>query len=578
MPHAVHVFLLLSMLGYQAHGIGQKAVAGSGMNGSSRAVRAVAPEMSYSQNSLCRSNYCINPLFPGLNDLPKLEQLQWQCSTYSSTNTYMDFCNGAVRYDPALPSPIKEATPVDELVKAQDDAAMTMFFYHLNGMGYEPWDYQKPSQSDNECVRSVWKMVCYTYFPRAAAGCKEGEQSAYKRPCKSCCQNYIMQCGIECCDESVQCAFAHTSTDSKGNVELLQTGYVDEEGPSASCTGSARRMTSSPLTILLGLLGFHLIFAYEESSGRQSSTPKASKITHKRCAILGICFLLAFTLTGCDMVIPKHVTGEWRTKTDYLMQYKFTPEGETPMNSVLNSCSIPDLPAQQQCSGRGYCKTFSKSSFAAQRLSTTQNLLSFCMCDTEYADPECGTPRKSQMKTFFFSLFLGFFGADYFYLGFPLWGLAKLFTFGGLGFWWIVDIVRTAAGPVYAYNYRTAADLPHWVAMVLLFSICLLCGFLVSLEWYLTYRKARRDDFAKLEHSEEGKHLKNTEEDLSGGTGLRARRNGVNAPEFSGYGATLPQPVPNAGVPGAEYQGQNGSYPYGGPFANQGTSPATEMM
>lgn len=37
------------------------------------------------------------------------------------------------------------------------------------GMGFDAWDYQNPSQSDNDCVRSVWKMTCFTYFPRAEA-------------------------------------------------------------------------------------------------------------------------------------------------------------------------------------------------------------------------------------------------------------------------------------------------------------------------------------------------------------------------------------------------------------------------
>lgn len=43
--------------------------------------------------------------------------------------------------------------------------------------------------------------------------------------------------------------------------------------------------------------------------------------------------------------------------------------------------------------------------------------------------------------TFLLSLFLGMFGADRFYLGSVALGSLKALSFGGLGVWWIIDIV-----------------------------------------------------------------------------------------------------------------------------------------
>merc|ERR1712113_656133 len=86
----------------------------------------------------------------------------------------------------------------------------------------------------------------------------------------------------------------------------------------------------------------------------------------------------------------------------------------------------------------------------------------FCDCERDWADPECRTRRKSQAKAFLLSLFTGYIGLDHFYLGEYYSGIAKLATFGGLGVWWIIDIVRIGSAPIYASDFRLAADLPHW--------------------------------------------------------------------------------------------------------------------
>ena len=44
------------------------------------------------------------------------------------------------------------------------------------------------------------------------------------------------------------------------------------------------------------------------------------------------------------------------------------------------------------------------------------------------------------------SVFLGGFGADLFYLGYPGFGVFKMLSLGGLGVWTLVDVVLIGAG------------------------------------------------------------------------------------------------------------------------------------
>jgi len=54
--------------------------------------------------------------------------------------------------------------------------------------------------------------------------------------------------------------------------------------------------------------------------------------------------------------------------------------------------------------------------------------------------------QKSWVAALLLSLFLGGLGVDRFYLGYILLGVLKLITGGGLGLWWLIDLILIAIG------------------------------------------------------------------------------------------------------------------------------------
>lgn len=245
---------------------------------------AIAQE-NHLSNVVCRQNYCVNPVFPALEQLPQLEARKWVKHSLANVSQWMEFCGGIVDYDPALPYGINSsqkmqsvvqdlseskivmdgdvpihANPTEDTVVELDRMAAKSYFFHLSGMGIEAWDHSEPTQVSSHplrpCARSVANLVCFTYFPKAYAQLPAGQEVRYVRPCANSCENYKSACNVECCGEDLKCVWdavperggrasdAKTTLDAGGKEVLLQTGYVDAAGPSFQCTGVARRQVS----------------------------------------------------------------------------------------------------------------------------------------------------------------------------------------------------------------------------------------------------------------------------------------------------------------------------------------------
>jgi len=474
-------------------------------------------EQMFTTNAVCSKKNCVNPVFPGLEDLHTLSSSQWYCSTLRQTAEAMSFCRGAINYDPALAAQTSLGGTIQDRVKQQDSNAATAFFYHLAGMGYEAWDYQKPEQSDNDCVKSIWRMVCYTHFPRSEVGCTDGALSTYQRPCQSSCSNYVKTCGVECCDESVACVFSHKKKIQ--NVLVLTEGYAPFDGPSSMCTGGARRASAlSGLAVFLPLLVIlQLLWPSAESSAssRTKTSHGGSGAARKRSMlspVLALVVLCAMapsmanalnlhsatdTKTKSNIIIPSHAVGNWRKEPDYLVQYEYIPPGGAAQDGRLNSCSLKHLSTQLQCSGRGQCMMWTDDGHMVGHPAM------FCDCDRDFADPECRTRRKSQALAYFLSMFFGMFGADQFYLGFPGAGFAKLFTLGGCGLWWAVDVVRIGSAPVHTPKFRLASDLPHWAFAITSITFAMLLGFGIAYVATIRFKNRRLADALLLQQEEE---------------------------------------------------------------------------
>jgi len=212
----------------------------------------------YTTNMVCLPRYCVNPIFPALkvnghSVLTENQQKKWKCvKDPSQAWKSAGFCGQIVSsYHFAVPEPVNENQNLS--IIEQEHHAINAYVAHMSGIGHDFWDYTQPWNHD-ACTQAVWKMACYTYFPR----CNALDASAYLRPCASTCQDYVSKCKVECCDEGTQCTFQHDTVLANGTT-VVEDGYVPHSGPSPLCTGNALPRSGGGL--YLSLAGALLLVA-----------------------------------------------------------------------------------------------------------------------------------------------------------------------------------------------------------------------------------------------------------------------------------------------------------------------------
>jgi|TARA_B110000008_G_scaffold206152_1_gene204773 hypothetical protein len=151
---------------------------------------------------------------------------------------------------------------------------------------------------------------------------------------------------------------------------------------------------------------------------------------------------------------PYHLIEKLPLKNVDKIECKVPSEGGNNKDAEKYVCGQGTCTADNEKSAKGTCQCLEPYMHAMEQTGSKKNVKQPC----EYR-------ALSKKTAFFLSIFLGFFGADWFYLsrgcansGYVCLGIFKLFTFGGMGLWWIIDWILILTDTVEDANGMTLWD------------------------------------------------------------------------------------------------------------------------
>ena len=89
-----------------------------------------------------------------------------------------------------------------------------------------------------------------------------------------------------------------------------------------------------------------------------------------------------------------------------------------------------------------------QASFPVKRATTNNLTIEQTLEEEEKApiSPAAASSGKSQIAALLLCIFVGIIGIHRFYLGYTWQGIVQILTFGGLGIWTLIDLIRIITG------------------------------------------------------------------------------------------------------------------------------------